>query len=657
MVHNTLRPWLIVCAALLAAGLLLFSSPPSNAAAPPRPASLEPGFEQYVKPFLNQNCVKCHNADQPTAGVRVDHLNATLEDRHVATWENIRHRVAEGTMPPKGLPRPDQAANARVLEWIAGAVETAKLRPAPKNGLVRRLTVAQYRNTLRELLKLEDDLTEILPPDAISKDGFVNNRETLQLSPLLMEAYLEIAEEALSRAMVDPAAKPAIQNFRMDLGASVNPNPSPDALVLGANSLLLDNKDVLVTQLTARKPFAFDPFFMRTKYRFIEGYQGNDTVRGWREYDSIYHSVFACMRGSRGYPKGAAFSTVPEGLLLRPAIPNDEIFNDDGTYGPKANFKISLRELPDNGRFRVTVTAARYDDGLLLDKGTSPRAQDGFAKPGFEARFRAGDTITIPKPGVYQVDLYEAARSNAAPVIDGTRLSEGLGASLSFDNAMEGRGTGEAKLVESPFGKAISLDGMGDSVAVPRTAAMNVGTGDFTVAAWINPGALKRGGILAMGGHDWTHGWYLEMPGNRGDLRFDTASADNQSNGAITSPAGMIKANAWQHVSVVVRRGGESRIYVNGFPVAKGEIAAASLDNPKMDLHVGRIPGAQHFQGQIDSVRLYNRALGDAELQALIEPGRKFAVAPPERPRRSPWPSVAASSPELSGSPPSSPSA
>ena len=29
------------------------------------------------------------------------------------------------------------------------------------------------------------------------------------------------------------------------------------------------------------KPFAFEPFRMRTHYRFIEGYRGNDTVRGW----------------------------------------------------------------------------------------------------------------------------------------------------------------------------------------------------------------------------------------------------------------------------------------------------------------------------------------------------------------------------------------
>src|SRR6185437_11359044 len=257
---------------------------------------------------------------------------------------------------------------------ITHNIDAARVRIAPKNGLVRRLTVAQYRNTLQELLKIDDDLTNGVPPDAVSRDGFVNNQETLHLSTQLLESYLEIADTALSRAIIDPKAKPSIQDFRMDLGAHVNPEPFIGQLNLGADSALLPNDDVLVTEPPITKPFAFDRHTMQTKYRYIEGYQGNDTVRGWREFDSIYHAVFADMRGSNGYPKGKAFSLVPEGLLLRPAIPNDEVFGADGTYGPKANFKISTRELPDDGRFRITVTAAKYDDGLMLDAATPVRA-------------------------------------------------------------------------------------------------------------------------------------------------------------------------------------------------------------------------------------------------------------------------------------------
>ena len=189
----------------------------------------------------------------------------------------------------------------------------------------------------------------------------------------------------------------------MDLGAGVNPAPLPEKLVLGAGSQLLDNPDVLVTQLVPVKPFAFEPFFMRTKYRYIEGYRGNDTVRGWRDFDSIYHAVFADMRGSGGYPKGSPYGTVPEGLLLRPAIPTDEMFGGDGTYGPKANFKISVRELPDEGRFRVTVTAAKYNDGLLLDAGRRCRRRGNGIVLG---DLKAPGTVTIPKAGIYQVDIY-----------------------------------------------------------------------------------------------------------------------------------------------------------------------------------------------------------------------------------------------------------
>ena len=103
-------------------------------------------------------------------------------------------------------------------------MELARSRPTPKNGSVRRLTVAQYRNTLRELLLLEDDLAEVLPPDAVSRDGFVNNQETLHSRRCLLEAYFEIAEQALDRCIVDPKSRPKIQNFRVDLGAGINPS-------------------------------------------------------------------------------------------------------------------------------------------------------------------------------------------------------------------------------------------------------------------------------------------------------------------------------------------------------------------------------------------------------------------------------------------------
>lgn len=589
-----------------------------------------PEFESTVKPFLKKNCAACHNGDNLTAGVRVDHLDASLDERHIRVWEGVLHRVREGTMPPKGLPQPTPAQRDQIVQWIEKNLEVARLRPAPKNGSVRRLTVAQYRNTLRELFGMDDNLTEGLPPDAISADGFVNNQETLQLNPLLIESYLEIAEEALSRAIVNPAQKPTIQNFRLDFGAGINKNPIQEKLILGAGSALLDPSEFTVTELTPIKPFAFNPFRMRTKYRFIEGYQGNDTVRGWREFDSIYHAVFADMRGSGGYPKGKAHSVVPEGLLLRPAIPNDEIFEGDGTYGPKANFKIAVRELPDRGRFRVTVTAAKYNDGLLLDKDAAPAPASPqsitLANP------VGPQTIQIAKAGVYQVDLYRAQPKLERPPTDSSQISKALIGVWTFDQPTPNlKLEGKATLAPSPFGQALSLTGPDDYATFPRGPETNFSIASFTISFWIKPTELRKSGIIAAGNVDYVHGWFVDMPDNRGTLRLETTGPDGTPNGTLRTPPGVLRPGVWQHVAIIAPRLNQSRIYVNGYQVAEGNISPAPLDNPKIDLHFGRIPGQPSFLGQIDDVRFYTRPLAAPEMQALIEPGREFALPPPER--------------------------
>jgi mono/diheme cytochrome c family protein len=602
----------------------------------PTPAALQASFDQIAKPFFKQNCVSCHNSDLSTAGVRVDELDAKLEDRQLQTWEAIKRRLQAGSMPPKGMPQPAAADRQQMVAWITQALEAARLRPAPNNGLVRRMTISQYKNTLQELLQLEDDLTVGLPPDAVSKDGFLNNKDTLQMSPVLTESYFEIAEEALNRAIIDPTKKPTIQNFRVDLGANVNKAPIPDKLVLGAGSALLDNSDVLVTQLVPKKPFPFDPFIMRTKWRFIEGYQGNDTVRGWREFDSIYHNVFADMRGSPGYPKGEAHSTAPEGLLLRPAIPSDETYGVDSTYGPKANFKISLRELPEFGRFRVTVTAAKYNDGLLLDPADAPQPE-GIEGSAVYRQVKTEQTATIPKAGIYQVDVHPVTEP-PPPVPDVSRLKEGLTGYWPLDGDVAGERKGKTKFIDSPFGTVLSFSGPDDSVVIPRSEAMNVGDGDFTVTTWVYPNQPRKAGIISLGG-DGGPGWNISVE-TRGAIHILAVGPDNKPAGSITSPLNAVRPDGWYHVAVVVRRGkiteggkNLTRIFVNGIPSGNGgTIDAANLDNPKADLVIGRVSEGLPFQGEMKDLRIYRRALDEGEILGLVQPGKdKDLVKPPQK--------------------------
>ncbi|MEM1068533.1 MAG: DUF1592 domain-containing protein [Planctomycetota bacterium] len=352
--------------------------------------------------LLEQHCTHCHNAEDRESGIQVDHLDGTFPDERIKLWEVIAEQIDSESMPPEDELQLSEIQRKELIEWIGESLVVARSRPVPKNGSVRRLTVTQYQNTLRDLLGLRENLSDILPADGVSKHGFTNQPQSLSLSPLLLEAYFDIAQQAFDLC-VPNEEPPKIQSFQMDLGENINVDPYPDKLILGANSHLLPNSDFVVKQLVPEKEFSFEPVTMQTQWRFNEGYQGNATVRGWREYNSIYHAVFACMRGANGYPKGRAYTVVPEGLLLRPAVPSNGLFKIDSTYGPQANFKVSLRELPDQGRFRVTVTAAKYHDALLLDDSIpileEPSTSISLERSGNDAQ------IELDESGVYQLNI------------------------------------------------------------------------------------------------------------------------------------------------------------------------------------------------------------------------------------------------------------
>ena len=607
-------------------------------------------FGKTAQPFFKKHCLRCHNEQERESGIRVDQLDGQLAETTLKLWEEISEQIEMAAMPPEEEPQPTASERMTMVDWISDALHEARSRKKPVNGSVRRLTVQQYRNSMRELLGLEEDFAAALPPDGISRNGFTNDANILLTSPLQVEAWFSIAEKAIDTCLVDESATPVIQNFRMDLGKSINPKPFGASLILGANNRLLPNQDFTITELTANKPFSFTRFRMQTQYRFIEGYQGNGTVRGWREYDSIYHSVFACMRGDGGYPKGNPYRTVSDGLLLRPSIPTSEIFGESSTYGPKANFKIALRELPEYGRFRIRVKAAKYEDGLLLTgRGIRP-AEVGNVESVENRQLeyavnQPNPVLKFEESGIYQIDVHPKLsdeKIEASP--DDSRLAEGLIGHWSFDGESPGQSksgklagelVGGAKPVKSPIGGdglAVEVDGADDAVVVPRDDSMNVGEGDFTVSAWIRPTQLRQGGIVCLGRYSLIHGWYFDMPNNRGVLRIETVSPANKFNGTVASRPGVIRVNQWQHVAAVVRRGeNQTHLFVNGYRVASGTVAATNLDNPSVDLHLGRIQDSKLFKGQIDEVRLYRRALEPAELQALIEPGRRFASHPPIR--------------------------
>jgi hypothetical protein len=110
-------------------------------------------------------------------------------------------------MPPGTALSVEQREAFAGLVWesLRAAACSAGVVPGPAP--IRRLSRSQYTVTLRDLLNLHVDIGSMLPADGAGGEGFDNAAETLFLSPIHAEKYLEAAKLALAYAAKDPRAR------------------------------------------------------------------------------------------------------------------------------------------------------------------------------------------------------------------------------------------------------------------------------------------------------------------------------------------------------------------------------------------------------------------------------------------------------------------
>jgi Protein of unknown function (DUF1588)/Protein of unknown function (DUF1592)/Protein of unknown function (DUF1585)/Protein of unknown function (DUF1587)/Protein of unknown function (DUF1595) len=184
--------------------------------------------------FLNANCQACHQGASPAAGFALREI-ATADTVRTRSerWTKLAARVRLGEMPPKGAPAPGPADRDRFLQWIDSSVRTAVCSNGAGGGRtpVRRLNREEYAATVRDLLDLQTDLTSFLPADGAGGEGFDNAGETLFLSPLLAEKYLEAAKFALDAAFKE--FKPRARILVARPGEGTTPDQAARA-ILGA---------------------------------------------------------------------------------------------------------------------------------------------------------------------------------------------------------------------------------------------------------------------------------------------------------------------------------------------------------------------------------------------------------------------------------------
>ena len=166
---------------------------------------------QPLTKLFNDHCVECHDDAEAEGGLNLPALEWNLEDPHVTgMWVKIHDRLSSGEMPPKEDNRLSEGERATaVMELASLIVEFQENRYAQHGRAVsRRVNRFEYEYILRDLLhdpalKVADQL----PLDG-EVQGFAKVGTALDVSHVQVDAYLNVAEFALRRALEFSAKKP-----------------------------------------------------------------------------------------------------------------------------------------------------------------------------------------------------------------------------------------------------------------------------------------------------------------------------------------------------------------------------------------------------------------------------------------------------------------
>jgi DNA-directed RNA polymerase subunit RPC12/RpoP len=170
------------------------------------------------------------------------------------------------------------------------------------------------------------------------------------------------------------------------------------------------------------------------------------------------------------------------------------------------------------------------------------------------------------------------------------------------------------------IGMGFNFVGPNDTISVPASTALDVGNGaGYTLACWIAPVSVAVQEPLI----EWSQGAHLWISVNYAGVGGEGCIYANiiDTHGGyhiFASPTGIVHPNTLQYVSLTYDKvSGLGKIYYNGSLVASSNLGNFT---PKTDtaLLIGqRIDGDFHYEGIVDEISLYNRALADSEIQKI----------------------------------------
>ena len=210
-------------------------------------------------------------------------------------------------------------------------------------------------------------------------------------------------------------------------------------------------------------------------------------------------------------------------------------------------------------------------------------------------------------------------------------FDEGEGATVEdlTGNAHAATIEGAAWTTHGRYGGALQFDGENDCVSVPESAQFQfLADEEFTFEAWVRPQGENTQAVISQeddaseeGESPFAYSLLVgeEESSPRGWLRKGGEAGHAGVSGPDPTPY-----NAWSHIAFT-DDGARIRVYLDG--VLIGTEPSIPLTSAEGPVTIGCLDNySNYFDGRIDEVRIYDRALDEAELRQTMNAGFPKAI-------------------------------
>ena len=259
---------------------------------------------------------------------------------------------------------------------------------------------------------------------------------------------------------------------------------------------------------------------------------------------------------------------------------------------PLSNFSVYVDNIPVNAS-QVSISPDEVKTILIYDFVDFSRSRE----------------VKVVSGSVAQTKIVSKQDST---LVGYWKFDEGSGttAADSSGNGNNGIISGSAAWVSGRYGSALNFDSVSNYVGVNSPTNIPIDNSPYTIEAWISPISNGAKGIVGWGNYGTNNqvNAIRLLGGSCSNLGFRHYWWGNDLDVCTANPID----RSWYHL-VALFDGTTRKIYLNGVQIASDTPTGHNVPSAA-NFRIGLTYSGEYFNGTLDEVRIYNRALSADEI-------------------------------------------